>query len=821
MRRFATALAACLLLSSSVFAQEAVMDAGALAHALDRLGKTGRVLYVAAHPDDENTRLLTYLVNARHLEAAYLSMTRGGGGQNLIGREQDELMDAMRTQELLAARALDGATQRFSRMRDFGYSKSAKETLAIWGHDAALSDVVWVIRSFQPDVIITRFDENPPNHGHHTASAQLAREAFVAAADPTRFPEQLTLGVTVWQANRLLHNVPHWKKEPLPEGALSLDVGGYDPRLGLSYGELAARSRTQHKSQGFGVQGERGELLESFVPVAGVRPRADLFDGLDFSWKRYGAAGAAWEKALASARKSLHRDFPERALPALLEAHRALSLLPDDVRARDARRQLLRVIAGVSGLFLRATAARPMASPGETVRMNVEVVLGRPVTAQLGGVRFPDGKRLEAPEPLAVGKKRELSRDVQLAADAPVSTPYWLAEPSLSGRQVLREPRLLGEPEGPAPQRVSVELRIAGELLMFELPVVYSWNDRVHGERVRTFQIAPPATVTPEREAVMLVNGSASDVVLRVRASKDAVDGNVRLVLPKGFRAKPAAQPVKLALAGDETTVTFSVSATATAPDSVELVPVIEVGGKEHAFREDVIDYPHIPMQVVLRPAKLRAVKLVSKIPKGVVGYIEGSGDSVASDLAHIGLRVEALDDATLRAGVLSRFAAIVVGIRAYNTRASLRSAHAALMRYVEQGGTLVVQYNTHSGFSPLTLPVGPYPLELGRERVTDETAELTALEPKHPLLTRPNRITEADFAGWVQERGLYFASKWDARYLPLFEAGDPGEPRSKGSLLVAKHGKGRYVYTGLSFFRQLPAGVPGAYRLLVNLLAR
>ncbi|MEY4579400.1 MAG: hypothetical protein RL701_4103, partial [Pseudomonadota bacterium] len=332
------------------------MDSARLAHALDRLSSTVRVLYIAAHPDDENTRLLAYLANARHVNVQYLSMTRGGGGQNLIGREQDALLDVLRTQELLAARGLDGATQRFSRMRDFGYSKSASETLDIWGHEAALADVVYALRSYRPDVVITRFNELPPNHGHHTASAILAREAFSAAADPQRFPEQLRDGIVPWQAKRLLHNFPNWQKEAVPQGALTLDVGGYDARLGLSYGELSARSRSQHKSQGFGAAAERGPLLENFVHLAGERATSDILDGLATTWAARWPQGDAVDAALHEARQHLHRDFPERASAPLAAARRALSALPEqDPRVRSARAEAERLSLLASGVYVRAT----------------------------------------------------------------------------------------------------------------------------------------------------------------------------------------------------------------------------------------------------------------------------------------------------------------------------------------------------------------------------------------------------------------------------------------------------------------------------------
>ena len=367
MRRLVSAALMAGAVSTTARGAELGRSAGELAHDLDRLSQTGRVLYVAAHPDDENTRLLAYLANGRHLVAGYLSMTRGGGGQNLIGSEQGELLDVIRSQELLAARGIDGAVQRFTTMRDFGYSKSAKETLEFWNHDAALADVVWVIRTFQPDVIITRFDEDPPNHGHHTASAILAREAFAAAADPQRFPDQLKAGAKPWQADRLLRNVSTFRGEPLPKEAIPLDVGVYDPRLGLGYGELAARSRSQHRSQGFGVPGDRGELIERFLPLAGTKPTNDIFEGIDLGWGRYGDKAAPLVAALDEARSALGRDRPELAVAALVKADRALATLPDDLRVRNARSSLARVVCGALGLFARATTERASAVPGADI----------------------------------------------------------------------------------------------------------------------------------------------------------------------------------------------------------------------------------------------------------------------------------------------------------------------------------------------------------------------------------------------------------------------------------------------------------------------
>ena len=797
--------------------------AGELAAGLRRLGVTGGVLYVAAHPDDENTRLLAWLAGERGLRAGYLSMTRGDGGQNLIGTEQDELLGLIRTHELLAARRVDGAEQFFTRARDFGYSKSAEETLRVWGHDEVLADVVLAIRRFRPEVIITRFTTQPPNHGHHTASALLAAEAFTAAADPARFPEQLG-EVKPWQADRLLQNVPSWNLKPDADMSayLKADVGGFDPLLGRSWGEVAAESRSQHKSQGFGVQAERGPLLEYFAPLAGTRPKAEPLEGLDLSWKRWPGTEPLVQ-ALDEASRGFEPRAPHRSLPALVRVHEALSALPEDNPWKALKlREAEALLAACAGLFLEARAAEPTAVPGGQVTLNLMALNRSPAALRLVSVRLPGGETVAADTDLADNKPFKLSRPVSLPEDTRITTPYWLREPMAGGLYTVAavDRALIGRPEGEPALTVDFVYALGGKRLTVTRPVVYVWTDSVRGELYRAFEVAPAVTATLDREVLMFPNGGTQPISVALAAGRAEAAGKVRLEVPTGWRVEPGEVAFKLGVKGEEQTVRFQVTPAKGAAERGRLRVVVDSGGRAESWRVRTVMHEHIPPQSVRQPSEAALVPFPLALKGRRLGYIPGPGDRVAESLAAVGYEVTVLPEERLASEPLGRFDAILVGVRAFNANPRLAHHHERLMKYVEQGGRLVVQYNTNSFVGPLTASLGPYPLEIGRQRVTDETAAMTPVDPNHPLLRTPNRLGPADFEGWVQERGLYFASKWDERYQPVFGMNDVGEEPLRGGLLVARHGKGTFVYTGLAFFRQLPAGVPGAYRLLANILA-
>jgi LmbE family N-acetylglucosaminyl deacetylase len=796
-----------------------------LAQGLRRLGVVGSVLYVAAHPDDENTNLISYLANGALVRTGYLSVTRGDGGQNLIGSEQGPALGLIRTQELLAARRVDGGEQFFTRARDFGFSKSPEETLRIWDREAVLADMVAVIRRFRPDVIITRFSPLPADtHGHHTASAILAALAFKAAADPKYHPEQLTGGVEPWQARRLLWNKSSWSMKPTDDtsGLLKLDVGGYSPLLGASFGEIAAESRSMHKSQGFGVARNRGPIVEYFQPlVEGEAKPAALFAGIDTTWKRF-KGGATIGALIDRAVKTFDPATPAASIPALLELDRALEKVPDaNWRARK-REEVRALVLACAGLFVDATATAADAAPGTDVEVTATVMNRSPARAQVKEIRFPLGAaaRTFSPPKALAAEAIEVKQTVRLPATQPPTTPYWLEAPPTAGGYGLPDARLVGRPEDDAPLEVAFVLDVGGRELTVNRAVSFKWTDPVMGERYRPFEVAPLVSVSPDTRVLMFPGDAPRTVSVRVQAGAPNLTGELRPELPAGWLAEPASAKLALATKGAEAAYTFKVRPAKAAAAPATLRFVAKVGDARLSRGVVHLTHAHIPIQTYLVDADVRLIPVQLATGGKKLGYLPGPGDEVPASLRRVGYDVTLLGDDALTAAALAPFDAIVVGVRAFNTNERLRAAHEALMAYVAAGGTLVVQYNTNSRLAPLSIPIGPWPFEISQKRVTDETATVTFTQPKHPLVTTPNALTSADFAGWVQERGLYFAETWDPRYETVFSLADPGEKPLTGGLLVARHGKGTFVYTGLAFFRQLPAGVPGAYRLFANLLA-
>jgi len=829
--RSARLLAGLLTLAGTLRAGEAPAPPGAaILQQLHRFATTGRVLHIGAHPDDENTQLIAWLSRGRGYRAAYLSITRGDGGQNELGPEFDEKLGVARTQELLAARRVDGGRQFFTRAIDFGYSKSPEETLRFWDNNAVLSDVVRVIRTFRPDVIITRFPIPPGSggHGHHTASAILAVEAFKLAGDPSAFPEQLRQGLAPWQPKRVLWNTFSWNNAPLPLSGpiVKEDIGGSDPVTGESFGTIANQSRGMHKTQGLGFFSGRtadGPRPESFLLLAGDAPADDIMDGIDTTWNRVpgGAEIGAMAGDLVAHFKA---DDPAASVPALLKLREKLNALADDSIVAEKRRQLDRLLQACLGLAVETTVPSAEVVPGETLALHHVATVNSTASVRWKAVRYPTLKsEIAIGSNLPSGQPAARDSAHPLPANTPPSQPYWLREPGSAGVFRVDDPSLVGRPENPPVFPIEHVFEIAGQTLVIADEPVQRVASASEVQARRRLAVIPPVSLGFAAGVEVFTPGAAKPVVVEVTAARANSSGTLRLDTPAGWQVVPAAQPFQLTQAGDKTRLTFNVTAPAQA-DSAIFSAIADVGGVRCATERELINYAHLPLQLLQPPARLKTVSLDLTVRARRVGYLPGAGDSLAENLRQLGCEVTTLTGADLTPEKLRGLDAVVLGVRAFNVRTDLAANLPGLLAWVEAGGTVIVQYNRPPRDQDLG-PLGPYPLSIAgdapRQRVTDENAPVTFLAPDHPALNAPNKITAADFKGWVQERGTYFPSSWDeARYTAVLAMNDPGEAPLKGSLLVARHGQGYFVYTGLAFFRQLPAGVPGAWRLFANLVS-
>jgi len=833
VRVWATVGVAVLMSASNVTHAGQVATGAAVLQQLRSFATTASVLYVAAHPDDENTQVITYFARGRGYRTAYLSLTRGDGGQNLLGPQLGEALGVARTQELLAARRLDGGRQYFTRAKDFGYSKNAEETLGVWDRQAVLADTVRVIREFRPDVIITRFPPRPaPTHGHHTASAILAVEAFRLAADPTAFPEQLG-DLKPWQAKRIVHNVGRGVTAANPvagtpiaglpadvpdgPGVVKVDVGGRDPATGESFASIAAHSRGMHKTQGFDVAApplNEGPRIEPFVLLAGEMPTRDLFDGVDPTWARV-PGGADVARSIDEAIASFNTFDVAASVPALLAIRRRLAALPADPLVADKRAQLDRIIQDCVGLEVDTVIDRAEAVPGETVKLHHRVVERSRVPVRWTATRLAGGEK-------ANGKVVELRVDQPLVRETswivppgtPPSQPYWLRRDGTAGLFAVDDASLIGRAENPPVVAVENVFEVGGQSLIIRTePMTAADNSGLR----RRLTVIAPVSLRFIAGVQLFEPGATRPVVVEVTAARAGTTGTLQLDAPAGWSVTPASQRLRLGASGEHARFTFIVTAPPRAMTAA-LGATAEINGRRFDQQRVEVRYEHLALQVLQPSARAKALSLELATRGHRVGYVPGAGDEVPAALDQMGYAVTSLTGADLTPERLRGLDAVVIGVRAFNVRTDLAERLATLFAYVEAGGTVVVQYNTLDRLPERWL--APFVLHLSRDRVTDEHAPVTILAPGHPVLTTPNAITPADFDGWVQERGLYFASRWDERFTPVLACSDPGEAPLKGGLLVARHGNGYVIYTGLAWFRQLPEGVPGAYRLFANLVS-
>ncbi len=793
-------------------------DAAELELAIKKLNVLGSVLYVAAHPDDENTAALAYFESGRLLRAGYCAMNRGSGGQNLIGNEQADALGVIRTQELLAARRIDGAEQFFTRALDFGYSKNPEETFSIWGKQKILSDVVWIIRKFRPDVIITRFPgTGEGGHGHHTASALLAEEAFKLSGDPNSFPEQLKY-VKTWQAKRLYYNVMPWRKSAVNESNdIKIDLGAYNPLLGESYTEIAAESRSMHKSQGFGVSARRGEQINYFQYMEGDTAKSDLFEDIDLTWNRVKGSGKV-SSLLKEVEKEYDPENPAASLPKLIQAYSELSKLSDDYWVPLKKKELLEVIRGAAGLWLEADAEDYSYIPGDKVKVTASVVnrSGYPIKLKSVSVSYQSAPD-EVNRILNENEILKYDETSVLPADISITQPYWLMKPHGKGSYTVDDQQMIGKASNDPPLTAEFTLTAGTTELKMEVPVFYHWTDPVHGEEYRPIEITPPVSINLSDNIYLFTNNNAEPVNVKLKSNTDNAHGRLRLEVPDGWKVQPASYEYSIAEKNKERSYSFNVTPPEGQTEST-LQAVAEEDGKVITRGIVTIDYPHIPIQTLFPPAQAKLLRLNINKTVNNIGYIMGSGDMIPEYLRQLGYSVRLLSDAELDTADLSAFDAIVTGIRAYNTRERLVQDQPRLMNYVKNGGTLVEQYNTTANLEIDN--IGPYPFSLSHDRITVEEAPITFVNPQLTVLNYPNKITEDDFKGWVQERGLYFADKWDSRYQVVLSGNDPGEQPLDGGMLYTDYGKGVFIYSGYSWFRQIPAGVPGAFRFFVNMIS-
>lgn len=803
------------------------LNASEIHQAVKKLNFLGSVLYLAAHPDDENTRLISYMSNHVKARTAYLSLTRGDGGQNLIGPELRELLGVIRTQELLAARRTDGGEQRFTRANDFGYSKHPDETLAIWNKNEVLSDVVLAIRQFKPDIIINRFDHRSPGttHGHHTSSAMLSVEAFDLANDKNAYPEQVKQYGT-WQPKREFFNTSWWfygSEEKFEEAdktnLLNFDIGVYYPALGVSNNEIAALASSQHLCQGFGRLSQRGSQAEYIELIKGDLPKdkSNIFDGINTTWTRV-KGGEQIENILKNVETNFNFENPAAHLDQLLQA-RQLILAIDSPQWKDQKiKEINKIIEACAGLYLEASANTPTASTGQIIDIDIEALNRSNATIKLDSYTISNnsinsnyGKLLKAND------KQVLKEKITIANSLQPTAPYWLNQKGSLGMYKVEDKNLIGKPETPRAITIDFHLNINGFPFTVTKDLVYRYSKPDKGELYRPFEIIPEASAKINQKVIIFENDQQKEIPVTVQAGKDNLEGYITIAHPDGWSVFPEKQKIAIANKGQEQTFIFTIIPPKNQSEGL-ISPLVTIGDKTYTKELVEINYEHIPFQTVLLPSESKIVRLDIKKRGENIAYIEGAGDVVPESLQQIGYNVMILKPEDITPERLSAFDAVVVGIRAYNIVEALKFKQEILFDFVDKGGNMVVQYNTNRGIK--VDKIAPFDLQLSRDRVTDENAEVTLLAPNHEVLNFPNKITTKDFEGWTQERGLYFPDQWSSDFTPILSMHDKDETAKTGSLLVAKHGKGYFIYTGLSFFREFPVGVSGAYRLFANMLS-
>ena len=805
------------LYSSNLLCQEGAQ----IFKQLKKLNTLASVLYVAAHPDDENTRLISLFSNHYNARTAYLSMTRGDGGQNLIGTELREGLGLIRTQELIEARKIDGGEQFFTTANDFGFSKHPEETLSIWNEKEILSQIVFRFRQFKPDIIIHRFDHRTPGttHGHHTSSAILSEKAFHLANNPKAFSEQLKT-VSLWQPKYQFYNLSWWayggkdKFDKVDKSdMIALESNPFDILLGKTNEEVAAKSRSQHKSQGFGSSPRLGSQTEYLELINGNKIiNTNPFNGIDTSWNRV-KGGNVIQKLVESVIDNFELEKPYNSIPDLLKIHKKILTLEDNHWKKIKLNEVKNIIKNCLGLRLQFNTTNEVGVPNMIIPVKIKALNPSPIPISLKIL----SKSIKIESEYNLSKNQVLEISETLKIPDVKTTPYWLLNEADLGNYKVENELLKGLPETPYPIKIQFKVFINNNEIIFDVPLTYRITDRVNGEIIQKFQVLPKATTQLSKKVLLFKDNTPKEVRVNVTSHVEKFNGLVTLKTPVDWSFNPKNYKVQIEKIGETKEYIFNINP----PNGNKtgfFSSLVTEDQKSHIFSLDKIYYPHISKQYLLTPNKTRVSKVDIKSKVKKVAYLKGAGDKIVESLENIGIKVTEFDVENLRLETILPFPTLIVGIRAFNINNDLKFKNKILWDYVKKGGTLIVQYNTSRELDSSI--VAPYPINLSRDRVTDENAVVKFLIKDHPILNHPNKISSKDFEGWVQERGLYFPRSWDKKYEAVLSMSDKGEEEKKGSLLVADYGKGKFIYTGLSFFRELPEGVPGAYRLFLNLIS-
>tara|TARA_Y100000817_G_scaffold313989_1_gene311472 strand:+ start:3314 stop:5791 length:2478 start_codon:yes stop_codon:yes gene_type:complete len=786
---------------------------------LEKLDVFGKVLYIAAHPDDENTRLIAYLANEKKYETAYLSATRGGGGQNFLGTHLKDNLGLIRTQELLEARKIDGGQQFFTSAIDFGYSKEPIETLNFWNEEKILSDFVWIIRKFRPDIIITRFNQTPYiTHGHHTASTMLADKAFNLAGDPSAFPEQLK-HVKIWKPKRLMWNTSRrfFNLDDYDiDKMIKIDVGVYNNKIGKSYNEIASESRSMHKSQAFGSLRRRGSEVELIVHTQGVKAENDIMDGVDTSWDRI-KPNNALKSYLRQAKDSFNIDKPYQIIDYLSLAHRELNRVFDIDWRSIKKNEIKNLIKASSGLFFEALSNVELASYGEEVKIKFDVINRSPYPIKLDKIQLNE-KEFIIDDSLKNNKLFSVEKSFQLPLEHEVSEKYWLKNPSEFGSYNIDDQKLITEPDNKPVLEAKFIFKVNGQQISYISPVTYKLNSPINGDEYRPFNIGNPIYLNPKNDLEYLVNTNKKNLEVEVISGANNISARIYLDAPEGTKVNPEFYDINFKNNNEKKLLNFNVSLSDNKNSINKVSYKAKIDDKIFSRGINKIIYSHISHQTRFPKSEVSLIKFDLNVKAKNIAYIMGSGDKIPESLSLVGYKVDLFEKNDINIDNLKDYDALIVGVRAFNSDKSLLDIKPQLMNFMESGGNVIIQYNTSRNLD--VNKFSPYPFTLSRNRVSQENAPVRIINSKHPALNYPNKISLEDFNGWVQERGLYFPNSWSNDFETIISSNDKGESPNNGGILISKVGEGYFVYTSYSWFRQLPAGVSGAYKIFTNLIS-